>query len=142
MARAYAKRLSADLILIDKRRPKPNQAEVMNIIGNVRDRNILIVDDLIDTGGTFCNAVTALKEAGAKEIFGACTHPLLSGNSVDRLAQSAVSKLFVTDTIGLNAKSKSLKKLEILSVDRIFAEAIKRGFTNKSISSLFDIDKG
>ncbi|MFI5252056.1 MAG: ribose-phosphate diphosphokinase [Bacteroidota bacterium] len=142
MARAYAKRLSADLILIDKRRPGPNQAEVMNIIGNVENRNILIVDDLIDTGGTFCNAVQALKEGGAKEIFGACTHPLLSGNSVDRIEQSAVSKLFATDTIGLNTKAETLTKLELLSVDRIFAEAIKRGFSNKSISSLFDIDKG
>jgi ribose-phosphate pyrophosphokinase len=142
MARAYAKRLGADLILIDKRRTGPNQAEVLNIIGNVDGRNILIVDDLIDTGGTFCNAVQALKDNGAKEIFGACTHPLFSGNSVERIEQSAVSRVYATDTISLNSKAVTLTKLELLSVDRIFAEAIKRGFSNKSISSLFDIDKG
>lgn len=142
MARAYAKRLGADLILIDKRRTGPNQAEVLNIIGNVEGRNILIVDDLIDTGGTFCNAVKALKDNGAKEIFGACTHPLFSGNSVERIEQSAVSRVYATDTISLNSKAVTLTKLELLSVDRIFAEAIKRGFSNKSISSLFDIDKG
>ena len=142
MARAYAKRLGADLILIDKRRIGPNQAEVLNIIGNVEGRNILIVDDLIDTGGTFCNAVKALKDNGAKEIFGACTHPLFSGNSVERIEQSAVSRVYATDTISLNSKAVTLTKLELLSVDRIFAEAIKRGFSNKSISSLFDIDKG
>jgi ribose-phosphate pyrophosphokinase len=142
MARAYAKRLSADLILIDKRRLGPNQAEVMNIIGNVEGRNILIVDDLIDTGGTFCNAVQALKENGAKEIYGACTHPLLSGSAVEKIERSAISKLYATDTISLNSKAETLTKLELLSVDRIFSEAIKRGFSNKSISSLFDIDKG
>ena len=145
MARAYAKRLGGDLILIDKRRPSPNQAEVMNIIGKVEGRNILIVDDLIDTGGTFCSAAKALKDAGAKDIFGACTHPLLSGNAVNRLADSPISKLFVSDTISLNSKAEKLRKahkLETLSVDRIFAEAIKRGFSNKSISSLFDVDKG
>jgi ribose-phosphate pyrophosphokinase len=142
MARAYAKRLGADLILIDKRRSGPNQAEVMNIIGEVKDRNILIVDDLIDTGGTFCNAVQALKDNGAKEIFGACTHPLFSGNSIARIEESAVAKIYASDTISLNSKAETFTKLEVLSVDRIFAEAIKRGFSNKSISSLFDIDKG
>ncbi|HZY09907.1 MAG TPA: ribose-phosphate pyrophosphokinase [Bacteroidota bacterium] len=142
MARAFAKRLDADLILIDKRRPKPNQAEVMNIIGNVRNRNILIVDDLIDTGGTFCTAVKALKEAGAKDIYGACTHALLSGKAPDRIEKSLVSKIYVTDTIALNAKCQHSTKIEILSVANIFGEAIKRCFKNQSISSLFDIDKG
>lgn len=142
MARAFAKRLDADLILIDKRRPKPNQAEVMNIIGNVHNRNILIVDDLIDTGGTFCTAVKALKEAGAKNIYGACTHPLLSGKAPNRIEKSLISKIYVTDTIALNAKCKNSTKIEILSVANIFGEAIKRCFRNQSISSLFDIDKG
>ena len=142
MARAFAKRLGADLILIDKRRPKPNHAEVMNIIGEVERRNILIVDDIIDTGGTFCNAVKALKDAGAKEIYGACTHPLLSGNSVNRIMKSAVSKVYVTDTIALDSKRKQAKKIEMLSVAGIFGEAIMRGFKNQSISSLFDVDKG
>jgi ribose-phosphate pyrophosphokinase len=142
MARAFAKRLGGDLILIDKRRPKPNQAEVMNIIGEVENRNILIVDDLIDTGGTFCNAVQALRKTGAKEIYGACTHPLLSGNAIDRIAQSDVSKLYVTDTISLESRHMVTEKIEVLSVADIFGEAILRGFNNQSISSLFDVDKG
>lgn len=142
MARAYAKRLDGELILIDKRRPNPNEAEVMNIIGAVDGRNILIVDDMIDTGGTFCNAVSALKAAGAGDIYGACTHPLLSGTSVEKLEVSELSKLYVTDTIGLGPKAAGLAKMDTLSVAQIFAEAINRGFKNQSISSLFDIDKG
>lgn len=142
MARAFATRLSAELILIDKRRPKPNNAEVMNVIGNAKKKNILIVDDLIDTGGTFCSAVHALKEQGADKIYGACTHPVLSGRSVSRISASEVSKLYVTDTITLGEKCRSMGKLQVLSVANIFAEAIKRGFKNQSISSLFDIDKG
>lgn len=142
MARAFAKRLDADLILIDKRRPVQNQAEVMNIIGRVDGRNILIVDDLIDTGGTFVGAAQALKDAGALEIFGACTHPILSGNAVERIAKSVVSKLYVTDTIQLDAKIAQAKNIEVLSVAEIFGEAIQRGYNNQSISSLFDVDKG
>lgn len=142
MARAFAKRLGADLILIDKRRPKQNQAEVMNIIGNVEGRNLLIVDDLIDTAGTFCNAVNALKKAGAKDVYGACTHPLLSGCAVDRMSKVDVSKVFVTDTIALNVKGAAFGKLDVQSVANVFAQAIKRAHKNQSISSLFDIDKG
>lgn len=142
MARAFAKRLGADLILIDKRRPKPNEAEIMNIIGEVKGRNILIVDDLIDTGGTFCGAVGALRKAGAGDIYGACTHPLLSGQAIQRIAASDVSTLFVTDTIPLDERALGTGKIEILSVADIFGEAIKRGYKNQSISSLFDIDKG
>ncbi len=142
MARAFAKRLGGDLILIDKRRPKPNQAEVMNIIGEVKGRNILIVDDLIDTGGTFVAAARALRAAGAKEIYGACTHAILSGNSTSRIAAAPVSRLFVTDTIALDSKISRSKTIKVLSVADIFAHAIKRGFKNQSISSLFDVDKG
>ena len=142
MARAYAKRLNAQLSLIDKRRPKQNVAEVMNVIGNVKKRNILIVDDLIDTAGTFCAAVQALKEQGANEIYGACTHPILSGEAMERIKDSEISTLYVTDTIALNGKRKLSKKIQALSIADIFAEAIKRGFKNQSISSLFDIDKG
>ncbi|MBI1806426.1 MAG: ribose-phosphate pyrophosphokinase [Ignavibacteria bacterium] len=142
MARAFAKRLDADLILIDKRRPNPNQVEVMNIIGNAEGRNILIVDDLIDTGGTFCNAVQALKKAGANKIFGACTHPLLSGKAAERISAADVTKLFVTDTIALDSKCTASGKIEVLSVADLFGEAIQRGFNNQSISSLFDVDKG
>lgn len=141
MARAYAKRLNAELVLLDKRRPKANQAEVMNIIGTVHGKNVLIVDDLIDTGGTFCNAVHALKKSGAKQVFGACTHPLLSGNSIERIGKSEVSKVFITDSIALDSKITKNKKFEILSVSTIFAEAINRAFKNQSISSLFDIVK-
>lgn len=142
MARAYAKRLEAELLLIDKRRPSPNQAEVLNIIGEPKGRNILIVDDLIDTAGTFVNAVQALKDGGAKDVFGACTHPLLSGNAVARIKQSHITKVYVTDSIALDSKAKGKQKIEVLSVAKLFAEAIKRGYKNQSISSLFDIDKG
>jgi ribose-phosphate pyrophosphokinase len=142
MARAFGKRLDADLILIDKRRPKANQAEVMNIIGEAKNRNILIVDDLIDTAGTFCAAVEALKNAGAKEIYGACTHALLSGKAAERLQSSAVRKVYVTDSIALEEKASRVPKLELLTVADMFGEAISRAFQNQSISSLFDVDKG
>jgi ribose-phosphate pyrophosphokinase len=138
IARAYAKRLEADLVLIDKRRPRANVAETMNIIGDVRDKNILIIDDLIDTAGTFTNAVTALKEAGAREIYGACTHPILSGQAFEKINGCELTKLLVTDTVPLK---KSSPKIEIISVAGIFGEAIKRTNLNQSISSLFDIDK-
>lgn len=138
MARAYAKRLHADLILIDKRRPKPNVAEVMNIIGEVKGKNIIIIDDLIDTGGTFVNAVYALKNQGAKEIYGACTHAVFSGESLDRINKSPLTKLFVSDTLPLSHTSK---KIEVVTIADIFAESIWRTNKNKSISSLFDVDK-
>lgn len=139
MARAYAKRLHADLILIDKRRPKPNVAEVMNIIGEVEKKNILIIDDLIDTGGTFVNAVNALKDNGAKEIYGACTHAVFSGESLERINESPLKKLFVADTLPMTHASR---KIEVVSVSELFAESIWRTNKNKSISSLFDVDKG
>ncbi len=142
MARAFAQRLGGDLILIDKRRPAPNEAEVLNIIGDANDRNILIVDDMIDTAGTFVSAIKALKNNGAKEIYGACTHPLFSGKAVERVMESAVTKVYVTDSIALNSKCQNSNKVEVLSVASLFAEAIKRGFKNQSISSLFDVDKG
>jgi ribose-phosphate pyrophosphokinase len=142
MARAFARRLNAELVLIDKRRPKPNEVEVMNVIGNVNDRNILIVDDLIDTAGTFCNAVKALRNAGAKKIYGACTHPIFSGEAIKRIKASDVEMIYVTDSIPLHNAAAKFDKVEILSVTDLFGEAIKRGFSNQSISSLFDVDKG
>lgn len=142
MARAFAKRLDADLVMIDKRRPKPNRTEVLNVIGNPAGKNILIVDDMIDTGGTFCQAVETLKRAGAKDVYGACTHPLLSGTAVQRIQAAEVTRVFVTDTIALDSKLKETNKLEVLSVAELFGEAIHRGFKNQSISSLFDVDKG
>jgi len=138
MARSYAKRLGADLILIDKRRPKPNEAEIMNIIGNVDGKTILIVDDLIDTGGTFVNAAQALHNNGAKEIFGACTHPVLSGQAYQQIEKSVVKKIVVTDTLPLK---QTCDKIQVRSIAHIFAEAILRTHRNESISSLFDIDK-
>lgn len=139
IARAYAKRLEAELVVIDKRRPRQNVAEVMNIIGEVEGRNILIVDDLVDTAGTLCNAVEALVEAGAERVYAACTHPVLSGKAFDRIEGSRIEKLMVTDSIPLK---KTSKKIEVDSVAYIFAEAIKRTFYHRSISSLFDVDKG
>jgi ribose-phosphate pyrophosphokinase len=138
MARSYAKRLDADLILIDKRRPKPNEVEVMNVIGNVEGKNVLIVDDLIDTAGTFVNAVTALKKSGAKDIYGACTHPILSGKAIERITKSEVKSIVVTDSIPVRI---ACPKIDYRSASRLFAEAIIRTHNNKSISSLFDVDK-
>ncbi|MCI0706004.1 MAG: ribose-phosphate pyrophosphokinase [Ignavibacteriae bacterium] len=138
MARSFAKRLEADLVLIDKRRPKANEAEVLNVIGNTKGKNVLIVDDLIDTGGTFVNAVVALKEHGANDIYGACTHPILSGKAIERINHSALTSLTVTDTIPLRQTSK---KIELRSVAKLFAEAINRTYNHESISTLFDVDK-
>lgn len=142
MARSYARRLNASLVVIDKRRPKPNFSEVMNIIGNVEGKNVLIVDDLIDTGGTFVSAVKALKEKGALEIFGAVTHPLLSADAVDRIEKSEITKLYVTDTIPLDDAARNGSKISVRTASEIFAEAIRRTYRNESISSLFEIDKG
>ena len=137
MARAYAKRLNAELILIDKRRPKPNEAKVMNIIGDATNKNVLIIDDIVDTGGSFVNAVEALKNGGAKDIYGSCTHPVLSGTAIDKINNSPIKKLYVSDTIPLKVASP---KIEVKSVAKIFAEAIIRTNKNESISSLFDIE--
>ncbi len=139
MARSYAKRLRAPLVVIDKRRPKQNFAEVMRIIGDVNGKDVLLVDDLIDTAGTFTSAIEALKREGANDIYGAVTHPLLSGTAVEKLRNSELKKLYVSDTINLKNK---LDKITVVTSSDIFAEAIKRTHNNKSISSLFDTDKG
>ncbi len=140
IARAYAKMLHSGLIVLDKRRPKQNLAEVMNIIGEVEGKDILLVDDLIDTAGTFVGAAKALKEKGAKQIFGAVTHPLLSGPAFERINEGDLDKLFVTDTIYFDPNFS--EKIVTLSAAPLFAEAILRTFNNESISSLFNIDKG
>jgi len=139
MARSYAKRLHCNLVVIDKRRPKTNLAEVVHIIGSVENKDVLLVDDLIDTGGTIVSALEALKKNGARNIYGSITHPLLSGPALDRINNSAITKLYVTDTIPLRKESD---KIEVVSAADIFAEAIRRTYNNESISSLFDIDKG
>ncbi len=137
MARAYAKRLHAPLAIIDKRRPKHNEAEIVNIIGDVRDRNILIIDDIVDTAGTLCNASIALKEQGANEIYVACTHPLLSGPAIERISDAPITKMKVTDTVNL-PPAKRIEKIEVLSAATLFGEAIKRIHGEESISTLFD----
>ena len=137
-ARVYAKELSADLVLIDKRRPKPNVAEVMNIVGEVKGKNVLLVDDLIDTANSFTAAVEALKKSGAKEIFGAATHAILSGQAVQRIENSCISKLVVSNTIPSN--NIKAKKIEVLDVSKIFANAILRTNENQSISALFKVE--
>ncbi len=135
MARSYAKSLNASLAFVDKRRPKQNVAEVMNIIGDVKGKNVLLVDDLVDTAGTLTNGAAALKERGAQEIIAACAHPMLSGPGYQRLEDSPIDLLLVTDTIPLK---KPLAKAKVLSVAGIFAEAIRRIYTDDTISSLFD----
>jgi ribose-phosphate pyrophosphokinase len=141
IARAYAKMLDCALVVIDKRRPKQNLAEVMNIIGEVEGKDVLIVDDLIDTGGTIIGAVEALKEKGAQEIYGAITHPVLSGNALDRIRDAHISKLYVSDTINIEGNNQH-KNIEVISSADLFAEAIRRTYNSESISSLFHIDKG
>jgi ribose-phosphate pyrophosphokinase len=134
MARSYAKRLGGDLALIDKRRPRQNEAEVMNIIGEVAGRNVILIDDIIDTAGTLTSAAQALRNEGALEIIAACTHPLLSGPAYERIENSALSKLVVTDTIPLPRPSE---RIEVVTVAEIFSDAIGRIYTDESVSTLF-----
>lgn len=134
MARAYAKRLGCDLALIDKRRPRQNEAEVMNIIGEIKGRNVILIDDMVDTAGTLTNAANALRDAGALEIYAACTHPLLSGPAYERIEASAIRKMIVTDTVPLQRPSDSI---EVVSVADIFSDAIRRIYTDESVSTLF-----
>ncbi len=138
-ARVYAKELGADLILIDKRRPKPNVAEVMNIIGDVDGKNVLIIDDLIDTANTFVAAVEALKKAGAKDIYGVATHPILSGSAIQKIDNSSLKKLVIANTVPVNGIKS--KKIDVLDVSKLFANAIIRTNENQSISTLFKIEK-
>lgn len=136
-SRAYAKRLKAELAIVDKRRPGPNHSEVINIIGEVRNKNTIIVDDMVDTAGSLVKAAQALKEKGAKEIFAACTHPILSGEAVERIKQSEITKLVVTDTIPLNLEKQN-DKIEVLSVAELIGEAMRRIHNEESITSLFN----
>lgn len=141
MARSYAKKLQANLVVIDKRRLKPNHSEVMNIIGEVEGKDVLLVDDIIDTAGTFVGAIHALKAKGANRVFGSITHAILSGNAYERINNSEIEKLYVSDTIPLTENEKSDKIIQVTSSE-IFAEAIIRTYKNESISSLFEVDKG
>ncbi len=140
IARSYARKLHAGLVLIDKRRPVANKAEVMNIIGDVEGKNVLLVDDLIDTAGTFVASIAALKKRGAAKIYGAVTHALLSGNAIERIENSEIDELYVSDTIPqFNLKPDS--KIKIKTSASLFAESIIRSHHSESISSLFEIDK-
>ncbi len=136
-AREFAKRLNTSIAIIDKRRTGPDIAEIMNIIGEVKGKSAILVDDIVDTGGTLVKAANALIEKGAKEVYACCTHPVLSGNAVERIERSSLSKIIVTNTIPLAERARSSKKIESLSVAGILGEAIKRIHNNESVSSLF-----
>ncbi len=136
-AREYAKRLNCGIAIVDKRRPRANESEVMNIIGDVKDKKALIIDDMIDTAGTICKAASALMEKGAKEVYAIATHPVLSGKAVERVANSPLKALIVSDTIPLGEDAKHLDKIKVLSVGELLGEAIRRIHTDDSISSLF-----
>jgi ribose-phosphate pyrophosphokinase len=139
-ARAYAKRLNAGLALCDKRRDRPNEADIMNIVGDVRGKNCLIVDDMCDTGGTICKVAKALHEAGANDIFACFTHAVLSGKAFENIGKSHLKKVIVTNTIPLCDRGKPLQdggKIEILTVGKLLASAIKSIHDETSVSSLF-----
>ena len=136
-ARALAKQLEADLAIIDKRRPRANVSEVMNIIGEVDGRTCLIMDDMVDTAGTLCKAATALKERGAVNVYAYCTHPVLSGGAVQRVAESELDELVVTDTIPLSDEARACTKIRQLPCASLLAETILRISNAESVSSLF-----
>jgi len=137
-ARALAKRLGdADLAIIDKRRPKANVSQVMNIIGDVEGKNCVLVDDLVDTAGTLCKAAAALKEHGAISVSAYCTHPVLSGPAIDNISSSDLDELVVTDTIPLSDEAKACGKIRCLSVATMLAETIRRIHNDESVSSMY-----
>ncbi len=132
-----ASRLNAPIAFIDKRRPKPNVAEVMNIVGDINRRNAIIIDDLIDTAGTITLAANALIENGVKEVYACCTHPVLSGSAINRIESSAIKELVITNTIDL-PEEKQIPKITTLSVAPLLAEAINRIHNEQSVSILFE----
>lgn len=134
--RSFAERVEIPIAIIDKRRPKDNVSEVMNIIGNIEGQRCILVDDMIDTAGTICNAANALKEKGAKEVYACCTHPVLSGPAIERIQNSAIEELVVLNTVPLS-EEKHIDKIKVLSVAPIFADAIHRIHYNESVSELF-----
>jgi len=141
-ARALAERLGCDLSIIDKRRPRPNESEVMNLIGSVEGKDCIIMDDIVDTAGTLTKAAEALKERGAKTVAAYCTHPVLSGPAVERIMASSLDELVVTDTIPLSESAKKCGKIRQLSCDAVLAETLRRVSSGESVMSLFDeLDK-
>ncbi len=136
-ARAYAKRLSSSLAIIDKRREGPNVSQVMNIIGDVSGMVAVLVDDMVDTGGTLVRGAYALMEKGAKTVYACCTHPVLSGQAVKLLMESPIEEMIITDTIPLNEKAKACPKIKVFSISSLLAEAIRRIYEDESVSYLF-----
>ena len=136
--RGLATKIKADLAIIDKRRPKPGKSQVMNIIGNVKGKTCIIVDDIIDSGGTIINAVDALKKNGATEVYVFITHAVLSGDAANKIKKSKIKKLVITDTIDNYQKIKNNNKIEVLSISSLMAEAIKRISNSTSVSDLFN----
>ncbi|WP_398313520.1 ribose-phosphate pyrophosphokinase [Zoogloea sp.] len=137
-ARAFAKRLECDLAIIDKRRPKANVSEVMNIIGEVEGRTCVIMDDIVDTAGTLCKAAQALKENGAKRVMAYCTHAVLSGPAISRINESDLDELVVTDTIPLSDEARACKRIRFVSIGELLADTILRISNEESVSSLFN----
>jgi ribose-phosphate pyrophosphokinase len=136
-ARAMAKHLEADLAIIDKRRPRPNEAKVMHVIGDVEGRTCVLMDDLVDTAGTLCEAAAALKEHGARKVVAYCTHPVLSGPAVGRIESSQLDELVVTNTIPLRGEAKGCARIRQLSIAELLAESMRRIAEEDSVSSLF-----
>ena len=137
-ARALARRLdNADLAIIDKRRQRANESQVMNIIGDVRGRSCILVDDLVDTAGTLCQAAQALKDEGAERVIAYITHPVLSGKAVEKIGSSSLDELVVTDTIPLGEAAKNCKRIRVLSVAELLAETMRRIRDEESVSSLY-----
>lgn len=136
-ARNFANHLDAPIAIIDKRRPQANVAEIMNIIGDIEGKNVILIDDMIDTAGTITQGADALKKFGAKEVYACCTHPILSGPAIERIQNSVIKELIVTDTVPLS-EEKMIDKIKIKSVAPIFGEAIQRIYKNISVSKLFD----
>lgn len=136
-ARAFAKRLAASLAIIDKRRDVPSVAEAMNIIGEVEGKTAIILDDMVDTGGTLAQAAAALKDRGTSKIYACCTHPVLSGPSIKRIEASPIDQMVVTNTIPLDEKAQNCSKITVLSVAELLGETIKRIFSSHSVSTLF-----
>jgi ribose-phosphate pyrophosphokinase len=136
-ARALAKRLESDLAIIDKRRPRPNVSTVMNIIGDIEGRTCVMVDDMVDTANTLCEAARALKERGAERVLAYCTHPVLSGKAIERISQSALDELVVTDTIPLREDAAKCDRIRVVSIGSLLAETMRRISNDDSVSSLF-----
>ena len=136
-ARALGRRIASSIAIVDKRRPAPGKSEVMNIVGHVKDKTCVIVDDIIDSGGTIVNAAKALKDKGAKEVYAYITHAVLSGNAVDKIKKSQIKKLIITDSIDNSKKLKKSNKIQVISISSMMAEAIKRISNSTSVSSLF-----